>query len=114
MKIDFMSMTLAEIVKRSDSLAEINARWQDVAHQIELLPMDAITLSKKVRGLRSVLRERRIAKECASLLQTMGGSAESHKAVIDRVIKAKSASDKRIERYIKESMESCHDTAILS
>ena len=114
MKIDFMSMTLAEIVKRSDPLAEINARWQDVAHQIELLPMDAITLSKKVKELRSVLRERRIAKECASLLQTMGGSADSHKAVIDRVIKAKSASDKRIERYIKESMESCHDTAILS
>ena len=114
MKIDFMSMTLAEIVKRSDSLAEIDAQWQDVAHQIELLPMDAITLSKKVKELRSVLRERRIAKECASLLQTMGGSAESHKVVIDRVIKAKSASDKRIERYIKESMESCHDTAILS
>ena len=114
MKIDFMSMTLAEIVKRSDSLAEINARWQDVAHQIELLPMDAITLSKKVKELRSVLRERRIAKECASLLQTIGGSADSHKVVVDRVIKAKSASDKRIERYIKESMESCHDTAILS
>ena len=114
MKIDFMSMTLAEIVKRSDSLAEINARWQDVVHQIELLPMDAITLSKKVKELRSVLRERRIAKECASLLQTRGGSADSHKVVVDRVIKAKSASDKRIERYIKESMESCHDTAILS
>lgn len=114
MKIDFMSMTLAEIVKRSDSLAEINTRYQDVVHQIELLPLDAITLSKKVKELRSILRERRAAKECASLLQTMGGSAESHKVVIDRVVKAKSASDKRIERYTKESMESCHDTAILS
>ena len=114
MKIDFMSMTLSEIIKRSDSLVEINTRYQDVAHQIELLPMDAVTLSKKVKELRGILRERRVAKECASLLQTMGGSADSHKAVIDRVIKAKSASDKRIERYIKESMESCHDTAILS
>lgn len=114
MKIDFMSMTLSEIIKRSDSLAEISTRYQDVAHQIELLPMDAVTLSKKVKELKGILRERRVAKECASLLQTMGGSADSHKAVIDRVIKAKSASDKRIERYIKESMESCHDTAILS
>ena len=108
MKIDFMSMTLAEIVKRSDSLAEINARYQDVAHQIELLPMDAVTLSKKVKELRGILRERRVAKECASLLQTMAGSAESHKVVVDRVIKAKSASDKRIKRYTEESMEGFH------
>lgn len=114
MKIDFMSMTLAEIVRRADSLSEINARWQDVAHQIELLPMDAITLSRKVKELRSILRERRVAKECGSLLQTMSGACDSHRIVVDRINKAKIASDKRIERYTKESMESCHDTAILS
>ena len=64
MEIDFMSMTLAEIVGRSNSLSEINTRYQDVAHQIELLPMDAVTLSKKVKELKAILRERRVAKEC--------------------------------------------------
>lgn len=114
MKIDFMSMTLAEIVRRSDSLAEINVRYQDVAHQIELLPMDAATLSKKVKELKGILRERRIAKECVSLLQTMGNGTDGHRVVVARVVKAKAASDLRIERYTKESMESCYDTAILS
>ena len=114
MKIDFMSMTLSEIVKRSDSLAEINTRYQDVAHQIELLPMDAVTLSKKVKELKAILRERRVAKECISLLQTMGNGPDGHRVVVARVVKAKAASDQRIERYTKESMESCHDTAILS
>lgn len=108
MKIDFMSMTMSEIIKRSDSLVEINTRYQDVAHQIELLPMDAVTLSKKVKELRGILRERRVAKECVSLLQTMAGGAEGHKVVVDRVIKAKSASDKRIKCYTEESMESFH------
>ena len=108
MKIDFMSMTMSEIIKRSDSLGGITTRYQDVVHQIELLPMDAVTMSKKVKELRGILRERRVAKECASLLQTMAGSAESHKVVVDRVIKAKSASDKRIKRYTEESMEGFH------
>lgn len=114
MKIDFMSMTLAEIVYRSTCLGEIDGRYQDVAHQIELLPMDAVMLSKKVRGLKSILRERRVAKECMSLLQTLGGQAAGPGVVIERLHKAKLASDIRIDRYIKESMETCHDTTILS
>ena len=114
MEIDFMSMTLAEIVDRSNSLSEINTRYQDVAHQIELLPMDAVTLSKKVKELKAILRERRVAKECVSLLQTMGGTSEGHRVVVGRVTKAKDASDKRIARYIKESLEGKNDTAILS
>lgn len=105
MKIDFMAMTLAEIIDKSNSLPEINTRYQEVAHQIELLPMDAITLSKKTKELKDILRERRVAKECASLLQTMGGASESHRVVVDRVTKAKIASDKRIDRYIRKSSE---------
>lgn len=105
MKIDFMSMTLAEIIDKSNSLSEISTRYQDVAHQIELLPMDAVTLSKKAKELKAILRERRVAKECASLLQTIGSTTEGHRVVVDRVTKAKIASDKRIDRYVRESLE---------
>ena len=114
MKIDFMSMTLAEIVDRSNSLSEIDTRYQDVVHQIELLPMDAVTLSKKVKELKAILRERRVAKECVSLLQTMGGGTGGHLVVVDRITKAEVASDKRIAQYVRESLESKDDTAILS
>lgn len=113
MKIDFMSMTLSEIIDKASLMQDVDARYQHVAHQIELLPMDAILLSKKVKELKEIMRERRLVKECSFFLVNLGKDT-NYKVVVERANQAAAKSDERLARYVKESMESCHDTAILS
>lgn len=105
MKIDFMSMTLAEIVDKAKLMADIDSRYQDIAHQIELVPMDAIMLSRKARELKSIMQERRLVKECTFLLSFIGKETNNYKPVVERLEEALSRSEGRLDRYAKEALE---------
>lgn len=100
--MNLMGVSIKDLLECSNNLKKTDKEFQDILHQIELLDLDAIALSKKVKRIRELTRERRIYKECASLLQTLTKGTDPASAV-KLLTEAIHRSEKRISGYVDES-----------